>query len=204
MPSSLSFGAIILAAGRSRRMGRPKMLLPWGKTSVLGHLLAQWLRLGSEQIAVVCATGDRGLAAELDRLDFPADQLIANPSPGRGMFSSIQCAARWPGWKPSVTHWAIALGDQPQLHFETLEATLALAAAKPDKVCQPSRGGRRRHPVILPKAVWALLVEATAPTLKEFLESLDCQVASFESNDPGLDLDLDTPEDYEKALGAKM
>jgi len=38
---SFAVGVVILAAGRSARMGRPKLLLPWGGTSVLGHLLAQ-------------------------------------------------------------------------------------------------------------------------------------------------------------------
>src|SRR5438874_1514761 len=42
----IAAGVIILAAGRSRRMGRPKMLLPWGNTTVLGHLVAQWQALG--------------------------------------------------------------------------------------------------------------------------------------------------------------
>ena len=39
---SVRVGVVILAAGRSRRMGKPKLLLPWGETSVLGHLIRQW------------------------------------------------------------------------------------------------------------------------------------------------------------------
>ena len=44
---SFSVGVVILAAGRSARMGRPKLLLPWGETSVLGHLIKQWQALGA-------------------------------------------------------------------------------------------------------------------------------------------------------------
>ena len=40
--ASMKLGVIILAAGASERMGRPKLLLPWGKSTVLAHLLAQW------------------------------------------------------------------------------------------------------------------------------------------------------------------
>src|ERR1035438_4891955 len=102
-------GVVILGAGRSSRMGRPKLLLPWGKTSVLGHLIAQWQALGAKQIAVVCAAADQAVFVELERLGFPATNRICNPAPDRGMFSSVQCAAQWEGWQPALTHWAIVL-----------------------------------------------------------------------------------------------
>src|SRR5437868_3705961 len=89
------FGTIILAAGRSRRMGQPKLLLPWGRTSVLGHLIEQWNRLGAEQLAVVSAADDAAIHAELERRGFPSKNRIYNPDPDRGMFSSIQSAANW-------------------------------------------------------------------------------------------------------------
>src|SRR4051812_5400227 len=111
----LQIGAVVLAGGRSRRMGRPKLLLPWKSTSVIGHLIDQWQSLGVSQICVVCAADDQALAQELNRLGFPEALRILNPLPERGMFSSIQCAARWPGWNPTLTHWAIILGDQPHL-----------------------------------------------------------------------------------------
>src|ERR1017187_2577463 len=110
-----SVGVIILAAGRSARMGRPKLLLPWGGTSVLGHLIEQWQALRAMQIGVVCAARDQAMQAEFDRLSFANDSRIYNPAPEHGMFSSIQCATQWPGWQAALTHWAIVLGDQP--HF---------------------------------------------------------------------------------------
>src|ERR1017187_4844161 len=87
---AFSLGVIILAAGRSARMGKPKLLLPWGKTSVLGHLIEQWRALGADQIAVVCAPGDVAVRAELDRLGVLEGNRIGNPAPERGMFSSVQ------------------------------------------------------------------------------------------------------------------
>src|SRR5262245_54859464 len=93
----LSFGVIILAAGASSRMGRPKLLLPWGETSVLAHLIGQWQSLQAEQVAVVCTESDRAIQEELDLLGFPTAERIFNPAPERGMFSSIQSAARWAG-----------------------------------------------------------------------------------------------------------
>lgn len=179
-------------------MGRPKLLLPWGQTSVLGHLLEQWQRLGAKQIAVVCAAADAGMNAEFGRLGFPEAQRIVNPAPERGMFSSIQCAAAWKGWLPTLSHWAIVLGDQPHLRFETLKAILEFSASNPEKVCQPRKDGHRHHPVVLPRAMFERLATATAPNLRDFLDS--CETAYCEINDPGLELDIDRPEDYQKAL----
>ncbi len=194
----MAVAAVILAAGQSRRMGRPKPLLSWGKITVLGHLLDQWSSLDAKQIVVVCATGDAAIAAELNRLRWATADRIYNPEPGQGMFSSVQCAARWPEWKADLTHWAIVLGDQPHLRPETLRAVLHLSGRHPEKVCQPAHRGRRGHPVLLPRAVFMKLVGTAAADLKEFLAT--CDVAVCEVNDPGLNLDIDTSEDYRRAL----
>jgi molybdenum cofactor cytidylyltransferase len=176
------------------------MLLPWGKTSVIGHLIDQWRRLRAEQIAAVCAARDELIARELDRLRFPAQDRIFNPAPATGMFSSVLCAARWPDWKPALTHWAIVLGDQPHVRQATLGTLLDFASTHAEKICQPTRGGRRRHPVLLPRAAFERLKEATEGTLKEFLSTRSEQLAQAEIDDPALDLDIDQPEDYRRAL----
>ena len=92
-------GVVILGAGASARMGRPKLLLPWRDTTVIGQLLAQWREIGAGQIAMVLRANDDALEAELDRLNFSRSDRIENPQPERGMFSSIVCAANWDGWR---------------------------------------------------------------------------------------------------------
>lgn len=195
---SPSIGVVILAAGASLRMGKPKLLLPWGTTSILGHLIRQWDTARAKQITVVCAAAGEGILAELDRLGFSPVNRIFNLAPQRGMFSSIRCAAEWNGWHPEITHLAIVLGDQPHLRNETLRVLVDFVAAHPDTVCQPGRQGRRRHPVLMPRGVFDRLRACAAGNLKEFLQNEI--VATCELEDPGLDLDIDRPEDYEKAL----
>jgi molybdenum cofactor cytidylyltransferase len=190
-------GVVILAAGRSWRMGQPKLLLPWGKSSILGHLIQQWDELSAKQIAVVCSRDDIGINGELNRLNFPQHLRVVNADPGRGMFSSIQCAAAWQGWQSVLTHWVIVLGDQPHLRLETLQSIIDFSAANPGKVCQPRKDGHRYHPVVLPKKAFEELHRSTAANLKEFLAS--CETAYCEMNDAGLELDIDRPEDYQKA-----
>jgi molybdenum cofactor cytidylyltransferase len=198
MPSgpALKLGAIILAAGNASRMGRPKMLLPWGDTTILGHLIAVWSGLLAGQIIVVHSAMD----AELDRLQFPIQNRITNPHPDRGMFSSIQCAACWTGWHESLTHWVIVLGDQPHLRLETLKGMIDFTAHQPGKICQPSSGGHAKHPVFLSRTAFNELTKSTHKTLKEFLQSKAADVRLAEMNDPGLNFDIDSPEDYEKTL----
>ncbi len=114
------------------------------------------------------------------------------------MFSSIQCAARWQGWSPDLTHWIVTLGDQPHLSAPTLRTLLEFGARNPNKICQPMRGGRRKHPVLFPKRFFQELGNSNARDLKIFLLERAIHLSGFESNDAGLDLDMDTPEDYER------
>lgn len=190
-------GVIILGAGASSRMGRPKLLLPWGDTTVIGHLLKQWRELGAAQIGIVLRPQDASLAAELDRLGFPRADRLENPQPERGMFSSIQCAASWPGWKDDLNAWAIALGDQPHLRLETLRQLLEFQFANAGTVCQLEFDGHARHPVLLPRKAFQELKVSRAETLKDFLKQTSVRCLRCSANDPGLALDLDTPEDYQ-------
>lgn len=181
-------------------MNRPKLLLPWGDTSILGWQLRAWRQIGVRQIAVVCAAGDGAVIGELDRLGFSGINKIFNPAPQDGMFNSIRCAAQWGGWTGDLTHWSISLGDQPQLRLETRRAVIEWATMHPQRVCQPVRLGHFRHPVVMPKSVFAQLAASPAPNLKSFLAALPEPVTGCPVEDVGLDVDIDTPGDYEAAL----
>lgn len=193
------FTVVILAAGRSGRMGRPKMLLRWQDTTVVGHLIATWKKLGAEQVAVVRAADDGAMEAELDRLGLAKECRILNHEVQAGMFGSVRCAARWSGWSDLTTHIIIALGDQPHLRREMLETLIGFAKAHPDSICQPGRGGHGLHPVILPRKNFEKVADTKARTLKDFLQLMADNVELMETDDAGADLDIDSPEDYEKA-----
>ena len=194
-----NLGVVILGAGASSRMGRPKLLLPWRDSTVIGAILWQWRELGAGQIAIVHRPNDEALFAELDRLNVPSQDRIENPKPELGMFSSVICAANWAGWKNEISNWAIVLGDQPHLQTVTLQLLLALAARNADAICQPQFGDHGRHPVILPRTAFEQLRDTRAETLKDFLKLVACRSVQFVTNDSGLALDLDTPEDHIRA-----
>lgn len=190
------FATVILAAGASSRMGQPKLLLPWrDDKTILAHLIQQWKDLEAVQIAVVVEP-QSPLEAHLGKID-----RIVNPQAESGMFSSVRSAASWEGWnKDAITHFVVALGDQPHLGLGTLKAIVNFAAENADYICQPARNGRPRHPVIMPKAVFLGLPEAKEANLKDFLCARESQRKTFESDDAALDLDIDTPEDYWKLV----
>ena len=89
-------GVIILAAGASSRMGRPKMLLPWGATSVLGHLIGQWQTLGGR---TNCRSVRRWRFSRARRIAAPwlsLDHCILNPTPSQAC--SVPFNAPPAGW----------------------------------------------------------------------------------------------------------
>src|SRR5262245_55274402 len=167
-------------------MGRPKLLLSWNQTTVLGHLMELWSRLGADQLAVVCAAGDAAIWGELDRHRFPDELRIVNASPGQ-MLSSIRCAARWQKWKTSLTHWAIVLGDQPHVRFSTLQSIVDAASKHPDKIVQPCRRLRPRHPVLMPERFFKKLGSASVETLRQYLQMQSAQIELVQVDDVGLD-----------------
>jgi molybdenum cofactor cytidylyltransferase len=195
----LRFGAIILGAGASSRMGEPKLLLPWGSTSIIGHLISVWRSVGAIQVAVVCAPPPHPVHAELDRLNFPSDSRIINPSPAIGMFSSIQSAARWTSWDPNLSHFAFALGDQPQISASLILTILKHAAENPDAICQPAVEKRPKHPVLIPRKDFLELASTTDATLRDFLTRTRSPRSFLEMADETLNIDLDSPADYRLA-----
>jgi molybdenum cofactor cytidylyltransferase len=191
-------GVVILAAGASSRMGRPKLLLPWQDTTVIGHIISQWHELGTMQIVVVHRPNDAALLPELEGLNFPARNRVENPQPERGMFSSILCAANWNGWNEKIRSFVIVLGDQPHLRLDKLRELLDFHALHADSICQPLFEGRERHPVILPRAAFEALMASRAGTLKDFLKLIACPAVQYPVKDSSLALDMDTPEDYKR------
>src|SRR2546423_3855650 len=86
-------------------------------------------------------------------------EVIVNPHPALGMWSSVQCAARWEGWRKDITHFVITLGDQPQVGTATLKVIMNFAEENAKWICQPARKGRGRHPMVLPSEVFHEIAE---------------------------------------------
>ena len=180
-------------------MGRPKLLLPWAGTTILGHIVRQWKLLKAAQIIPVFRANDAELEAEWARLGNNLDSRIINEQPGAGMFSSVQAASRWEGWKNEISHFVVTLGDQPQISGGVLRSLVQFASESAATIVQPQINGRPKHPVIFPRASFYALSSSTASTLREFLEDHRANRRFWVCDEPSLEVDLDTAEDYANA-----
>jgi molybdenum cofactor cytidylyltransferase len=189
----------ILAAGESRRMGKPKLCLPWGKTTILGHILDQWREAGAEKIVVVHGPGETPVTLELDRLGVPSDQRAATLAPERGMMGSVVTAARHALSDLSLTHLVVAPGDQPHLRTETLREILRACETAPGKIVRVVFQDKPGHPLALPANVLRELSTTSSETLRDFLRLKEIAVCDLTSRDSGVLLDVDTPDDYARA-----
>src|SRR4030095_4790685 len=84
--------AILLAAGQSKRMGRPKMLLPWGEATIIEQVITTFLNAGVEDLIVV--TGGAREQVESLISQYPVKKIYNNDYVAGEMLSSIQCGLR--------------------------------------------------------------------------------------------------------------
>ena len=201
MESSHRFAVLILAAGASRRMGRNKALLPWGRTTVLEHLQDLWSRAGATQLAVVFDPRQSAMVEELNRLQIA--QGIPNPNADEGMMASLRAAADWSGWDSNLDFVIVALVDQPQIPLSVVSDLVDLAASHPGSVTQPRSSNRRGHPIAIPWSAFSSIADSTSQNLREHLHQIDLPRHYLEVSDPADLEDIDTPEDYQRLRARK-
>jgi len=187
---------ILLAAGESRRMGRPKMLLPWGETTVLGQSVATFAAAGIPEILAVTG-GNRlsveELVAEL-AVKFPV-RAVYNPDyAAGGMLSSLQCGLRALG--PTSRAALVGLGDQPQVREETVRGLCRRYLQSGQPLVFPSYRRHSGHPWLAARLVWdEILGLPETATLHTFQVAHAGQIEYLPADESVLQ-DLDTPDEY--------
>jgi CTP:molybdopterin cytidylyltransferase MocA len=192
--------AIILAAGRSSRMGRPKALLPHadGVTTFVAYAIRTARAAGVSTIVVVGRPGDDSLRVEAMR---EAALFVVNPDPDRGPLSSLVS-----GLDDAEDHDATAIMvmpvDVPAVSAEALKRLIDAAAASPLPIARASTNGAHGHPVIFKRAVFNELRAADQSLgAREVVRRDPSRVLDVEVGDTGVTLDVNTPEDYRRAFG---
>ena len=188
---------IVLAAGQSRRMGSPKLLLPWHGRTVVEAVVGTLRQGGVHRIIVV--VGEDREAVERALGDGQVE-FVVNPAFGRGdMLSSIQAGLGAIGGEALAA--LLTPGDLPSIQPATVRAVLGAGEGAPDRLCVPVYGGRRGHPVLIPRAYWRdLLALGEGESLRSFLRAREADITRVEVQDPGIHTDIDTPADYEGAV----
>ena len=187
--------ALILAAGQSKRMGEPKMLLPWGRTTVLGQVIDIFKAAGVEDILVV--TG--GAREQVEALVGVSTRTVFNPGFAEGeMLSSIQTGLA--ELSPETEAVLIGLGDQPQVQERSVRLVVEEYTKSKASLVVPSFQMRRGHPWLATRIHWAEILHMDpSETPRDFLNRHAVDIHYVEINDPGILKDLDTPDDYLKS-----
>ncbi len=197
------YAAVVLAAGESSRMGRPKAILPVGGMLALQKVLAAARAAGCDPVIAVLGFHEPAIRGAVD---LGGTVVVVNPRPERGRTSSIQVGlTQVPVGRAGALIWPV---DHPFVAASTLQALCARHTSTRAPVVlpmyRPPHGeARRGHPVLLDKGLFDA-VEMLGPDqpLRDMVHAYGRRVEEVVVDDPGVIVDLDTPEDYEAALRA--
>ncbi len=187
--------AVVLAAGLSRRMGTPKMLLPWGKTTVIGRVVAVLEQAGLSEMIVV--TGGARLQVEQALQGIRARKVFNPRFAESEMIESLQVGLAAVSSQAGAA--LVVLGDQPQIESEVVEAVLKLYFREQPELVVPSYARRRGHPWLVACSLWPeLLMLQPDQSMRDFMNAHETAIAYLEVDRPSVLKDLDTPQDWER------
>lgn len=192
--------AVVPAAGRSTRMGRDKLLLPWGESVVVGAVVDALERGGAGEIVLVVPPDNRPLRRWAETAPV---RVALNSRPERGMLSSIWEGLEALGGASELArryHLLVTPGDHPGLRAETVRAVVRALEEGAD-LAVPVVDGRRGHPLgVAGEAIAAIRGLDPSVGLKALLERYEPR--SVPVTDRGAIDDLDRPEEYRRAVEA--
>ena len=190
--------AIILAAGDSTRMGRPKALLPdpEGRPFV-ARLVRTFHASAIPHIIVVTGSLHAQIADALAADDLPVTpQLVNNPQPALGQVSSL-----WIGLdaaaKPGVEGMLMTLVDIPLVRASTIQKVIDEWTRSRAPIVRPAVGDRHGHPVLFDRSLFDALRHAPITEgARAVVHANADRIVNVEVDDEGCLLDVDTPADY--------
>jgi molybdenum cofactor cytidylyltransferase len=197
--SSRSF-AIVPAAGRSQRMGEPKLLLEHEGRTIIEYVLAAWRESRVDHVVAVVHPDDDELAKRCRRA---GAEVIRPATPPPEMKDSVACAlvAIDEEYNPAAGDvWLLAPADMPALSRQTIDAVVAAHTFGQPTIIVPTHQGKRGHPVLFP---WTLAEEVSRLGAHEGINAIVARHQVRELDLPAAEilLDIDRPEDFARWAG---
>ncbi|MCH8066632.1 MAG: nucleotidyltransferase family protein [Chloroflexi bacterium] len=193
----MTTAAILLAAGESARMGRPKPLLPWGEATLIEYQVQELRAAGVDDIVAVL-----GHEADAVRPRVPDGvRIVVNEAYLEGRASSLRAGAK--ALDDSASPAVVLNVDQPRPR-DLLRTLLAAHGEGGTAITLPVYEGKRGHPVIVDGSLLAELRNASEEDrgLRGIIAAHDDDVHEVEVQSSIARLDINTPADYERALAA--
>ena len=193
---------IVLAGGKSSRMGRPKALLPIGSTgeNFFDRVTRTLLEAGVTDIVVVVGADADAIRAGVR--PGSSVRIVANHDHEQGQLTSLLAGLR--AIDMAVASAALmTLIDVPLVTAETVRKLIAAQREGGAPIVRPVASGRHGHPVIFGSALFEEFRRADpARGAKQVVRAHASEIVEVPVDDEGAFTDIDTPEDYEKYLGA--
>lgn len=190
--------AIVLSAGESKRMGRPKALLRLGGRTFLETICARLREAGMGEVVVV-------LGADADAVRrgslLSRERFVVNREYREGQLSSLQRGLS--ELSPRADAALVTLVDHPLVLASTYSLLTEEWERDRGKIIVAEYRGRGGHPVVFPRAVFGELMAAPlAEGARHVVRKDSTRVVRVKCDDPGIIDDIDYPEDYEKAVNS--
>lgn len=193
--------AIIVAAGRSSRMGVSKALLPHvePRTTFVRYLINTMHQGGASPVLVVTRPADD----ELDReVSAAGGELVRNLQADAGQLSSLLAGLTRASADPRLTGVLLCPVDVPLVNSSTVMRLIALADQSTAVILRATHGGIHGHPVLFKREVFdELRATDSAAGARAVVRADPARVLDVEVDDPGVTIDVDTPADYERLFG---
>ena len=193
---------ILLAGGKSSRMGRPKALLPIGPhgETFFDRITRTLIAGGVEEVVVIV-----GADAEVIRAAVAPESLrvriVTNPDFERGQLTSLLAGLRTVD-RPGVSAALVTLIDSPLISVVDVQRLIRARLERGASIVRPASSGRHGHPVIFGRELFDELRHADpAQGAKAVVHAHAADIFEVPTDDEGAFIDIDTPEDYERWIG---
>ncbi|MEJ2545542.1 MAG: nucleotidyltransferase family protein [Calditrichaceae bacterium] len=187
---------ILLAAGDSKRMGKPKQLLPYNGLTFVDSILNKFSEIGCEPIITIL-----GATAELicEKTKVHKFQCFRNPNPEEGQLSSLQIAvAHLP---EDSEGFIMALVDHPMVKLDTYQKLFEMAKENPGNIIVPEFYGQKGHPVYFGRTFFdSILHLPLNDGARVVLRENPADVMYLPVDDEGILKDIDTPKDFQQHI----
>src|SRR5438046_2066554 len=186
--------AVVLSAGESSRMGRPKALLPIEGETFIGRIVASLKQAQVGKIIVVLGHNSDLLAAAIRPL---AVDILINTNYKLGQLSSLQVAVRKLLPDADCDGMLVHLVDHPYIDASLVDRMIQQLYESKKDIVVPRCRGKRGHPVLFSRALFGELLDAPMDQgAKAVVNAHGNGTLEIETNEKGVTVDIDTPELY--------
>jgi molybdenum cofactor cytidylyltransferase len=185
--------ALILGAGESKRMGKPKLLLPYQQSTIIETVVQTAVTSDVDAVTVVLGANAGRIAEKIVHQNV---SIVVNKAYRDGMFSSIQCGLRQ---LPSDTSAIVLmLGDQPGIPATVINAIIAAWKESGMKIILPLYESRKGHPILIDMSFRdELLSSGLKEGMRSFMKQNEMNILELPVSSSAILDDIDTPQDYE-------